>query len=443
MANRGSGRRFLARCGREPRTRRSPSCRVARARPNGPAVRRSRRSLHSCRRQRDEGASCAAAALDVALLRVDTGTSPLEQRAVSAAALHVLVDSRSAPVLLAIDDLQWLDRPTVNVLRFALRRIAARRRARCEPLEPVRRRSARAGEALPPRVDRLTVAPLDMSALDHVLRSRLRTAFLGPTLRRLHETSGGNPPFAIELARSLLDPDASWVPGQPFPAPSSLPELLAARLAHLTADAVLLAASALARPTVDLVLEATASDGGTRSLDQAVEAEVVAVHGGAVRFTHPLLVGRVRRCVSKRAVPLAPSAGQSRCRPGRAGPASRPQRRRTRQRDRSHARASSPASGVTRRAPDAAAVLLEQAVDLTPASSRDDVPRRKLDAADQHIAAGDTARARALLDSVLSMADAGTIRARALHRCCARLGIERRVPRCAATAAGRPRARRR
>ena len=85
-------------------------------------------------------------ALDVALLRVDTGTSPLEQRAVSAA-FHVLVElARSAPVLLAIDDLQWLDRPTVNVLRFALRRIApARRRARCEPLEPVRRRSARAG----------------------------------------------------------------------------------------------------------------------------------------------------------------------------------------------------------------------------------------------------------------------------------------------------------
>ena len=64
----------------------------------------------------------------MALLRVDTGTSPLEQRAVSAAALHVLVElARSAPVLLAIDDLQWLDRPTVNVLRFALRRIAPAR----------------------------------------------------------------------------------------------------------------------------------------------------------------------------------------------------------------------------------------------------------------------------------------------------------------------------
>src|SRR4029079_16808402 len=63
-------------------------------------------------------------ALDVALLRVDTGTNPLEQRAVSAAALHVLLElARVAPVVLAIDDLQWLDRPTVNVLRFVLRRI--------------------------------------------------------------------------------------------------------------------------------------------------------------------------------------------------------------------------------------------------------------------------------------------------------------------------------
>ena len=67
-------------------------------------------------------------ALDVALLRADAGTSPLQQRAVSAAALQVLIDlARSAPVVLAIDDLQWMDSPSVNVLRFALRRIGPAR----------------------------------------------------------------------------------------------------------------------------------------------------------------------------------------------------------------------------------------------------------------------------------------------------------------------------
>jgi DNA-binding CsgD family transcriptional regulator len=363
-------------------------------------------------------------ALDVALLRVDTGTSPLEQRAVSAAALHVLVAlARSAPVLLAIDDLQWLDRPTVNVLRFGLRRIATARvavlvasRSRCSEDDRLA-----LGEALPPaQVHRLTVGPLDLSNLDQVLRSRLRTAFLGPALRRVHETSGGNPLFAIELARSLLDPDANAIPGQPFPAPSSLPELLAARLARISAPTrrVLLAASALARPTVDLVLTATASDSGTRaSLDQAIDAEVVAVHGNAVRFTHPLLSSVVyaeasdkeRRRLHRRLADLVADPEERARHLGLS--ATTPNDHIAATLEHAARRAAS------RGAPDAAAALLEQAIDLTPASSRADVPRRELEAADQHIAAGDTARARVILESLLSAADRGPTRARALHRC--------------------------
>jgi DNA-binding CsgD family transcriptional regulator len=363
-------------------------------------------------------------ALDVALLRVETGTNPLEQRAVSAAALHVLVElARSAPVLLAIDDLQWLDRPSVNVLRFVLRRIAP---ARAGVLVASRFNGSdddrlALGEAFPPeRVDRLTVGPLDIAALDHVLRSRLRTAFLGPTLRRVHQTSGGNPLFAIELARSLLDPDAIAVRGQPFPVPTSLPELLAARLARISPPTrrVLLAASALARPTVELVLQATASDGGTpASLDQAVDAEVITVHRGAVHFTHPLLSSVVyaeaaadeRRRLHRRLAAVVADPEEHARHLGLSAAA--PSRHIAATLEHAARRAAS------RGAPDAAAVLLEQAVELTPASSPEDVPRRRLDAAEQHIAAGDTARARVMLESVLAAADAGPIRSRALHRC--------------------------
>ena len=377
-------------------------------------------------------------ALDVALLRVDAGSGSLEQRAVGAAALHVLVDlARSAPVLLAIDDLQWLDRPSVNVLRFVLRRISP---AQVGVLVASRFRGSEddrlaLGEALPPaQVDWLTVGPLDISALDQVLRSRLRTAFLGTTLRRLHETSGGNPLFAIELAKSLLDPDANAVPGQPFPAPSSLPELLAVRLARISPPTrqVLLAASALARPTVDLVLQATENYGGTRaSLDQAVDAEVVAVHGRAVRFTHPLLSSVVyaeasvqeRRRLHRRLAGLVADPEERARHLGLSaeGP------------DRDIASTLEHAAwrAASRGAPDAAATLLEQAVDLTPASSQEDVPRRKLEAADQHIAAGDTVRARVILESVLSAAGEGPVRARALHRCAqvsALVGALRSVP---------------
>jgi len=362
-------------------------------------------------------------ALDVALLRVETGASPLEQRAVSAAVLHVLVElARSAPVLLAIDDLQWLDRPSVNVLRFVLRRIAP---ARVGVLVASRLSASdddRLGlrEAFPlARVDRLTVGPLDISALDQVLRSRLRTAFLGPTLRRIHETSGGNPLFAIELARSLLDPDAIALRGQPFPAPSSLPELLAARLARISPATrqALLAASALARPTVDVVLDPAVSDGATRaSLGEAVDAEVVTVHRGAVRFTHPLLSSVVyaeaspdelRRLHRRLAAVVADPEEQAR----HLGlSAAAPNGRIAATLEQAAHRAAS------RGAPDAAALLLEQAVELTPTSSQD-VPRRQLDAVDQHIAAGDTARAGVILERVLATVAGGPIRARTLHRC--------------------------
>ena len=239
-------------------------------------------------------------ALDVALLRADAETTGPQQRAVSAATLHVLIDlARAAPVIVAIDDLQWLDSPSVRVLRFAMRRVAPSRigvlvASRSGISDEDRLALA---DALPPAsIDRLVIGPLELSAVDQMLQSRLRTAFLGPTLRRLHETSGGNPLFALELARALLDPDASSVPGQLFPTPSTLPELLAARLARISPSTrrALLAASALARPTIDLVLEATASDGVTHAeLDQAVDAEVLTVHCGAVRFTHPSLASAV------------------------------------------------------------------------------------------------------------------------------------------------------
>jgi DNA-binding CsgD family transcriptional regulator len=362
-------------------------------------------------------------ALDVALLRVDAGSAPLHQRAVSAATLQVLVDlARSTPLVVAIDDLQWLDPPTVHVLRFALRRVAP---ARVGAL--VASRSGvvdddRLGlvDAFPSScVDRLTVGPLDLSALDNVLQSRLGTAFLGPTLRQLHETSGGNPLFALELGRSLLDPDANHVAGQAFPAPSTLPELLAARLARISplTRHALFAAAALARPTVDVVLAATETDGVTlETLEQAVRADVIGIHAGALRFMHPLLSSVVyaepsdeaRRRLHRRLADLVADPEEQARHLGLS--AEGPDRRIADTLERAARRA------AARGAPDAAAVLLEQAVDVTPLSCVDDVLRRRLDAVDQHIAAGETARADQLLEQTLATTRAGPSRARALHR---------------------------
>src|SRR5688572_652768 len=128
------------------------------------------------------------------------------------------------PLLLAIDDIQWLDASSARALGFALRRLSG---------EDVRLLvSHRAGESTPvpeleralggATVERLHVGPVSLGALRAILQRALGAAFARPTLLRLHETSGGNPFFALELARAL---PADVDPTQPLPVPASLEAL--------------------------------------------------------------------------------------------------------------------------------------------------------------------------------------------------------------------------
>ena len=120
-----------------------------------------------------------------------------------AARSHLL--GERGPILVAIDDVQWLDRLVGGALAFALRRLGE---SRCSAA-----RSARVADGAPPSaieqalgaesVRRLDVEPLSVGALHRLLRSRLGRPFARQTLLRIHERSGGNPFFALELARVL------------------------------------------------------------------------------------------------------------------------------------------------------------------------------------------------------------------------------------------------
>ena len=145
--------------------------------------------------------------------------------------------ARDAPVLVALDDLQWLDAASASVLPAALRRLDAERvgvlaTARGTPA------ALRAWE--PAGLRGRTLAPLGMGALQDLLRERLGIELARPQLARLHEVSGGNPFFALELARA---PRGG--------VPESLRDLLGDRLSGLPTQTtnVLLLAAALARPT--------------------------------------------------------------------------------------------------------------------------------------------------------------------------------------------------
>jgi DNA-binding CsgD family transcriptional regulator len=361
------------------------------------------------------------AALGVALLRAADEGAPLQRRAVATAVSSVLSAwARSTPIVVAIDDLQWLDVPSLRALQFAARRLGREpvgfvtaSRTGSTPSDPLDLRGALDAGA----VVSLPVAPLGPDVLDALLRARLGTAFLPPVLRRIEETSGGTPFFALELGRALLDPETSTSAAEPLAVPPTLSDLLGVRIGRLPSSVrqALLAASALSQPTVQVVAQAVGDAGGTR-LERAAAAGVITTRDGVVRFTHPLLASVVysdasseeRSAMHARLVELVVEPDE-RARHLALG-AHEP--------DGAVAAAiDSAASRAARRgATETAAVLMEHAARLTPPAQMAALARRRLDAADHHIAAGDTPRARALLEQALASAPTTASRARALHR---------------------------
>ena len=189
-------------------------------------------------------------ALDAALLRAHA-EGAANPRAIGTAVVSLLSQlAVSGPVLLAIDDLQWLDMPSARALEFALRRLDA------QPIAVLA--TARLGERggvprLPgiDRFDTVRLGPLSLAALYRIIEAELGRVLSRPLLVKLEQACGGNPFYALEIARAL-EPTANLLPGQELPIPDNLRELLAKRLRKLpqrTREA-LLRVSALAQPTI-------------------------------------------------------------------------------------------------------------------------------------------------------------------------------------------------
>ena len=198
-------------------------------------------------------------ALEVALLLVEPGETAPDPHAIGLAVLDVLrALSEQAPVLVALDDVQWLDPASAGALQIAFRRLRdepivllATLRLGPDLASPVELERSFPNE----RLERLTVGPLTLAAVRHLLEERLGLELTRPELARVQEATAGNPFFALELGRELVRTNTRPAPGQPLRVPESLSELLGGRLARLPGETldVLLLVAALARPTVEVV----------------------------------------------------------------------------------------------------------------------------------------------------------------------------------------------
>jgi DNA-binding NarL/FixJ family response regulator len=235
-------------------------------------------------------------ALEVAVLLAEPGKEPSDPLAIGLA-VHDLLRAlaREGPLLVAVDDVQWLDPGSAGVLEVALRRL------RGDPIGVLIASRRGAGAAIPLGLQRslpeqrltvLSVGPLSLGALHHLLGERLELELSRSELARVGEASGGNPYFALELGRELVRSEARPLAGQGLRVPESLRDLLGGRLAKLPADTadVLLEISALARPTVELVAAADGDlDRVRESISVAAVEEIVELDDSRVRFVHPLL----------------------------------------------------------------------------------------------------------------------------------------------------------
>ena len=340
-----------------------------------------------------------------------SGGSAVEPRAIGLAVLDVLKALASdAPVLVAVDDFQWLDRPSARTLLFALRRLANERIGTLLAVRGEGRELDR--ELASDIVSRLSVGPLAPPVLFQILKDRLGLELSPPQLTQLCEMTGGNPFFALEIGRELsLTPPA---PGRSLPVPGSLREVVGAGLARLPPPSreVLLLVAALARPTVQALVDAHGERAEVlHGLEQAARTGVVELEAERVRFAHPLLASacyedatpwRRREAHARLAAVVGDDEERARHLALAAeGP------------DAAVAAALDAAApcALGRGAPAAAAELNEIAAALTPPDDPSSRRRRRLAAAEAHRLAGDRDRARAILDELLAEAPLGEQRA--------------------------------
>jgi DNA-binding CsgD family transcriptional regulator len=358
------------------------------------------------------------AAIDAALLLevVEEAPNPLAVSLALRGSLEILAEA--TPVLVAVDDVQWLDRPSTEALLSAIRRL--------ETAAVGVLLAGRGPDSLPvaselertlgmDRVRRMALDPLSREELQDLVRSRTSSTAIRSVISELHRVSRGNPLYALQIARVIAERDLEVQPGRSLPIPEDLTSLIRQDLQALprAVGEALLVVAACSDPTTDLIQQAVpGSDVGSL----VASAGVLEAEGKRLRFTHPLLAAVLQEMASPQAlreahlrlagVVVDPEERARHLALSSSGPDG----------DVALVLDSAARSARSRGAPSAAAELSEMACHLTPPTDGEAADGRRIRAAEYHLDAGDLARAGMLLEDVVSRTGPGTLRARACQR---------------------------
>jgi DNA-binding CsgD family transcriptional regulator len=263
--------------------------------------------------------------LEAALLRVDADPEALDARALGMATHAGLVAlAVQQPVVVAIDDFQWIDRATLRVLQFVARRfererfglmLARRSTGQQEPGAAIEQVLA------PERVEIRHVGPMSIGALHRLIEVRRGVSLARPALLHLERASGGNPLLALDIVEALERAGQPITAEMILPVPASVERLVRQRLDALPAVTrrLLLAIASLARPEPETVEAITSGDDLFTVIRPAVDAGLLELEGQRLRFMHPLYRSAVyaaqppeaRRKMHRRLAAIVPDAEEA------------------------------------------------------------------------------------------------------------------------------------
>ena len=255
--------------------------------------------VHPILHLRDRLPSAQSSALAQALALENEGpAAPASRFAIGAALIGLLGGAaEDQPVLVLVDDAQWLDQPSLEAILFAARRLRADGVAVLIATRPEGRPGA--NNELPV----ITLGPLEQDAAVELLRAQHGSAIARPVAQSLATSSGGVPLALLEVPAGLSG--AQLAGREPIDRPlkpgSSLETALTARLERLpeeTRRALAIAAAGDTRRG-SVVMAALAHAG--LSLDAVAPAEadgLVSLQRGAIVFRHPLLRAAAYHAVS-------------------------------------------------------------------------------------------------------------------------------------------------